>query len=63
MPRFDMMRAEEAMEAARVERARLVVSTLASALEHVARFFREMAERGLPGPPDSMGPSSMTTAA
>ncbi len=48
MSRFDMMRAEEAMEAARVERARLVVSALATLLEHVARFFREMAGRGLP---------------
>lgn len=45
MSRFDMDRAHEAMEAARVERARLVVSAFAWAFEQIARVLREMAAR------------------
>jgi hypothetical protein len=45
MSRFDMDHAQEAMEAARVERARLVVSAFAWALEQLARLLRGMAAR------------------
>jgi hypothetical protein len=47
MARFDRVRAHEAIEAARVERARLVVAALASGLERIATFLRGMATRGL----------------
>ncbi len=54
MSRFDMDRAHEAMEAARVERARLVVASFAHVFERIATFLREMASRGLP---DSQSPA------
>jgi hypothetical protein len=48
MARFDMDRAHEAIEAARVARARTFVAVLARAFEHLATFLRGMATRGLP---------------
>jgi hypothetical protein len=47
MSRFDRQRAEEAFEAARVERARMITRALATAFEAVARFFRDMSTREL----------------
>ncbi|MBN8612412.1 MAG: hypothetical protein J0L92_17600 [Deltaproteobacteria bacterium] len=58
MAPFDRRRAELAYEAARVERARLITLTLASAFETLARFFRDMSGRA-PTPPadlDAMTP-------
>jgi len=60
MPPYDRRRAEEAFEAARVERARMITRALAHAFETLARFFREMSTRELPTPPDDI--SSMTAA-
>ena len=59
MAPFDRRRAELAYEAARVERARLITRTLASAFEALARFFRDMSGRAVPTPPadlDAMTP-------
>lgn len=58
MARFDMDRAHEAIEAARVARARTMVGALATALEHVAAFLRGMASRGPTEDRDPALPSS-----
>jgi hypothetical protein len=48
MAPYDRRRAEEAFEAARVERARMITRALAHTFETLARFFREMSTRELP---------------
>ncbi|GAB4208157.1 MAG: hypothetical protein OHK0013_26400 [Sandaracinaceae bacterium] len=58
MARFDVVRAQEAIEAARVARARVIVAALASTLERLAAFLRGMASRGLPEAREPALPSS-----
>lgn len=60
MPPYDRRRAEEAFEAARVERARMITRALAHTFEAIARFFRDMSTRELSTPPNDV--SSMTAA-
>jgi hypothetical protein len=57
---MDRRRAEEAFEAARVERARMITRALARTFEDLARFFREMSTREVPQPPRDI--ASMTAA-
>jgi hypothetical protein len=60
MPPYDRRCAEEALEAARVERARMITRALAHTFETLARFFRDMSARSMPTPPSDV--SSMTAA-
>jgi hypothetical protein len=60
MPPLDRRRAEEAFEAARVERARMITRALARTFEALARFFREMSTREVTQPPRDI--ASMTAA-
>jgi hypothetical protein len=60
MAPYDRRRAEEAFEAARVERARMITRALAQTFDTLARFFREMSTRELTTPPSDV--SSMSAA-
>lgn len=56
MAPYDRALAEEAFEAARTERARMVARALASLFEGVGHFFRAMSERAYPAQAEERSP-------
>lgn len=61
MPPFARRRAEAAIEAARLERARMLAAFGAHIFESIARVLREMARRDVPTDPSELRSAGSTS--